>query len=213
MSQTNPPAENSPSPRNALYAKIGKRIRQARLMAKETNSRALSERLGWSGGRINNFETGISTPGVDETLQLCEALRVDPCWITYGAGSPRPAMQQERRHQNLMEVADEADLAGNLPELLAATGLTVERLEKLRASPFKQIPDRLARDCEKYLGKPWGWMDQIRAGAHCEGSLSESERDLLSVFGRLSLADRAKLRAIADILLCDPERIASGSLP
>ena len=59
--------------RNPLYVKIGKRIRQARLMAKESNSRALSIRLGWSGGRINNFETGISTPGVEETLLFCDA--------------------------------------------------------------------------------------------------------------------------------------------
>jgi hypothetical protein len=54
--------------RNPLYQKIGKRIRQARLMARETNSRALSIRLGWSGGRIHNYESGLSTPRVDETL-------------------------------------------------------------------------------------------------------------------------------------------------
>ena len=46
------------SARNPLYLKIGKRIRQARLMAKETNSRELSLRLGWSAGRIHNYETG-----------------------------------------------------------------------------------------------------------------------------------------------------------
>ncbi|MGD8421951.1 MAG: helix-turn-helix transcriptional regulator, partial [Gammaproteobacteria bacterium] len=70
-------AKKSASPvgkteRNPLYLKIGKRIRQARLMAKETNSRELSQRLGWSAGRIHNYETGLSTPGVDETLQFCE---------------------------------------------------------------------------------------------------------------------------------------------
>ena len=64
--------------RNPLYVKIGKRIRQARLMARESNSRDLSLRLGWSGGRLHNYETGLSTPGVDETLQFCEAVRVDP---------------------------------------------------------------------------------------------------------------------------------------
>ncbi|OGT89742.1 MAG: hypothetical protein A2286_02505 [Gammaproteobacteria bacterium RIFOXYA12_FULL_61_12] len=199
MAQTNPPPRSAPPLRNPLYIKIGKRIHQARLMARETNSRALSERMGWSGGRINNFETGISTPGVEETLQLCEALRVDPCWITYGVGSPCPALQQEIRHRNLMTVVDEAESAGYLPALLAATGLTVERLEKLRASPFKQVPDRLARDCEKYLHKPKNWLDQPK-----EEPLSPEAMDLLEVFGRLSSGDRGKLRAMAGILLGDP---------
>ena len=74
------------SERNPLYVKIGKRIRQARLMARESNSRELSLRLGWSAGRIHNYETGISTPGVDETLQFCTALNIDPGWLTYGIG-------------------------------------------------------------------------------------------------------------------------------
>jgi len=34
--------------RNPHYVKIGKRIHQARMMAKESNSRALSVRRGWS---------------------------------------------------------------------------------------------------------------------------------------------------------------------
>ena len=40
-----PPRKPSPA-RNPHYVKIGQRIRQARLMAKESNSRALSE-PGW----------------------------------------------------------------------------------------------------------------------------------------------------------------------
>ncbi len=72
-------ARHTKTERNPLYVKIGKRIRQARLMAKESNSRALSERLGWSGIRINNFETGASTPGVGEALKLSEVLGVSAC--------------------------------------------------------------------------------------------------------------------------------------
>ena len=80
------PLKDKPG-RNPVYLKIGKRIRQARLMARETNSRELSLRLGWSAGRIHNYESGLSTPRVEETLQFCEALQVDPAWITYGIGS------------------------------------------------------------------------------------------------------------------------------
>ncbi len=107
--------------RNPLYVKIGKRIRQARLMAKESNSRALSERLGWSGGRINNFETGASTPGMEETLQLAEVLSVDPCWLTYGVGSPRSGPRREHRSDNL-DAPDESQtdaLPDEMGKLLA----------------------------------------------------------------------------------------------
>jgi hypothetical protein len=58
---------------NPTYVKIGKRIRQAHLSAKVTNSREFSLGLGWSAGRVNNFELGISTPGPDETEIFAEA--------------------------------------------------------------------------------------------------------------------------------------------
>ena len=101
-------AINSKPVRNPLYQKIGKRIRQARLMARESNSRELSIRLGWSGGRINNYESGISTPGVEETLQFCAALNVDPGWITYGIGAPRPAELHSVRYRKFIEALDDA---------------------------------------------------------------------------------------------------------
>jgi hypothetical protein len=69
---------------NPTYVKIGKRIRQARMSARETNSRELSLRLGWSAGRVNDFELGISTPGPDETEVLAEQFKVNPAWVTYG---------------------------------------------------------------------------------------------------------------------------------
>lgn len=194
-------ASPSKDKRNPIYEKIGKRIRQARIMAKETNSRALSERLGWSAGRINNFETGISTPGVEETLQFCKAVGADPCWVTYGVGSPRASSLQATRHRNLMTIVGEAELAGTLPDLLDAIQLTPERLAKHHENPFKEIPDRLARRCEKHLQQRRGWMDESPVeDKYCE-PLPTDMRDLLTVYAKLSDADKQKLLAMSKLLL------------
>jgi transcriptional regulator with XRE-family HTH domain len=186
---------------NQTYVKIGKRIRQARLMAKETNSRALSQRLGWSGGRINNFELGISTPGPDETLMLGEILKVEPAWITYGVGSPRATALYTTRYCNFMAVVDEIAAAGELPDFLNALKLTGERLEKLQANPLKKIPDDMVRRCERYLKKPRGWFDETRIeNTFCE-PLPQDIRDLLHTYMKLSDSDKARLYEIAKVLL------------
>ncbi len=186
---------------NQTYVKIGKRIRQARLMAKETNSRALSQRLGWSGGRINNFELGISTPGPDETLILGEVLKVEPAWITYGVGSPRATAVYTTRYCNFMAVIDEIAASAELPDFLNALKLTVERLEKLQANPLKKIPDVMARRCERYLKKPRGWLDETRIeNTFCE-PLPQDMRDLLHTYMKLTNSDRVKLSEMAKVLL------------
>lgn len=192
---------NKKSELNPTYVKIGKRIRQARLMAKETNSRDLSLRLGWSAGRINNFEVGISTPGPDETETLAEIFGVRPAWITYGVEPMRSAELYTARHWNLMRVVEEAERAAELPALLEALKLSIERLEKHRASPLKKIPDAIARRCEKYLNKPRGWLDQTHVEArYCE-PLPSDMRDLLDIYVKLADEDRRKLYEMGRILL------------
>ncbi len=194
-------ARHAKTERNPLYVKIGKRIRQARLMAKESNSRALSERLGWSGGRINNFETGASTPGVEETLQLCEVLGADPCWITYGVGSPRASSLQSTRYRNFMIMVEDAEKKGELLELLEDVRLTVQQLEKYRANPFKPITDQLSRRCEQYMQQPKGWFDESHIEQGFCVPLPEDMRRLLLVYTKLSEADKRKLYAMSELLL------------
>lgn len=186
--------------RNPLYQKIGKRIRQARLMAKESNSRDLSIRLGWSAGRIHNYESGISTPGVDETLQFCAALNVDPGWITYGIGAPRPAELHTVRYRKFIEALDDAEQKGSLPDYLAAIKLSPERMRKFRNKPYTRIPDLMARRCEKYLGRRRGWIDEPADGVTAQADLSEEMRDLLALYARLTPADRQKFYAIGELL-------------
>jgi transcriptional regulator with XRE-family HTH domain len=194
------PVVGKPAP-NPTYVKIGKRIRQARLMAKESNSRQLSQRLGWSAGRINNFELGVSTPGPEETQILCEALKTNPAWVTYGVGSPRTSDLDSTRYRNLMTAVEEAEASAELLVLLAALKLSVERLEKLRANPFKKIPDTMARRCERHLNKPRGWLGASRIeDRYCE-PLPPDMRDLLDLYVQLSKDDRRKLYEMGRILL------------
>ncbi len=202
MPKAPPPSKQK---RNPVYEKIGKRIRQARIMAKETNSRALSERLGWSAGRINNFETGISTPGVEETLQYCEAVGTDPCWLTYGVGSPRASTLKTTRHRNLMTIIDDAERDGRLSATLDAIQLTPERLAKHRDNPFKEIPDRLARRCERFLNRRRGWMDESHVEDSSYAALPGDMRELLAVYAKLTDADKQKLHAMSKLLLDDAD--------
>ena len=189
------------SERNPLYVKIGKRIRQARLMARESNSRDLSIRLGWSGGRIHNYETGLSTPGVDETLQLCDAVGVDPSWITYGVGAPRPAELHSARYHNFIDALDNAEKQGYLEEYLAAIKLPIERMRKFRSKPYTKIPDVMARRCEKYLGHRRGWIDEFSTNSEIRPYLSEDIQELLVLYASLTSQNKKKFYAMGQLLL------------
>ena len=192
-------------PLNPLYVKIGNRVRQARKMAGETNSRALSERLGKSGGWLNNIETGLSTLGVEDTLLLCKELKVNPCWISYGIGSPSPAATQANRYRNLLAIISEAESEGGLPDLLAALKLSAPALEKLRGSPYKKITDRQARLCEEYLKKPHGWLD-VAHGASDYSALPKDEQKLLELHARLPKRDKGKLLTMIELWIDDPSQ-------
>jgi transcriptional regulator with XRE-family HTH domain len=187
--------------RNPLYQKIGKRIRQARLMARESNSRDLSIRLGWSGGRIHNYESGLSTPGVDETLQFCQAVGVDPSWITYGVGAPRPVELHSMRYRKFIDTLDQAEKQGNLEEYLAAVKLPIERMRKFRNNPYSKIPDVMARRCEKYLGQRRGWIDKATVSPQTHPNLSDDIQDLLLLFAKLSPRAKKQFYDIGELLL------------
>ena len=195
------PLSAKSSERNPLYVKIGKRIRQARLMARESNSRDLGIRLGWSGGRIHNYETGLSTPGVDEPLQFCEAVGVDPSWITYGVGAPRPAELHSTRYRNYIDALDHAAHPGSLEKSLAAIKLPIERMQKFRSKPYAKIPDVMARRCEKYLGQRRGWNDESTIDSEIRPYLSEDIQELLVLYASLTPQNKKKFYAMGQLLL------------
>jgi hypothetical protein len=201
MKKKKPASTTTATERNPLYLKIGKRIRQARLMARETNSRALSTRLDWRGGRIHNYESGLSTPGVDETLLFCAAVGVDPSWITYGVGAPRPAELHSARYRKFIDALDEAERQGNLEEYLAVIKLPIERMQKFRNSPYAKIPDLMARRCEKYLGQHRGWIDEATVGPNTHPDLPEHVQKLFELYEKLSPENKKKLYAMGELLL------------
>jgi len=201
MKQKETLAASNGGKRNPLYIKIGKRIRQARLMARETNSRDLSVRLGWSGGRLHNYETGVSTPGVDETLQFCDFVGVEPSWITYGVGAPRPAELHSPRYRNFIDALDTAEKEGYLEEYLAAIKLPIERMHKFRNNPYSKIADVMARRCEKYLGESRGWIDRSSLTAETRSQFSEDVQALLVLYASLTPPNKSKLYAMGQLLL------------
>jgi hypothetical protein len=74
-------------------------------------------------------------------------------------------------------------------------------MDKLQSTPFKKIPDQVARRCEKYLNKPRGWLDEVRIEErYCE-PLPPDMRALLEIYSRLSENDRRKLYEMGCILL------------
>lgn len=186
--------------RNPAYLKIGKRIRQARMMAGETNSRELGLRLGWSAGRIHNYESGLSTPGIEETLQFSEALKVNPAWVTYGIGDPRPADPQPSRYRKFMQSLDDAEKKGVLQEYLAAIKLPNERMQKFRSKPHAKIPDVMARRCEKYLKQHRGWIDEPVDEPGSPVYLTGDIQELLALYARLKPGERRKFVAIGQLL-------------
>ena len=188
------------STRNPHYVKIGKRIHQARMMAKESNSRSLSVRFGWSAGRIHNYETGLSTPGVDETLQFCEALRIDPSWLTYGIGAPRPADTHSNRYLKFIDALDKAEQEGALDKFLAVIKLPPERMAKFRNKSKSKIPDVMARRCEKYLGMHRGWIDEATDIPESQSHLPSDVQDLLSLYQKFSAENKKKFYAIGELL-------------
>ena len=186
--------------RNPAYLKIGKRIRQARMMAGESNSRELGLRLGWSAGRIHNYESGLSTPGIEETLQFSDALKVNPAWVTYGIGDPRPTDPQPDRYRKFMQALDDAEREGVLPEYLSAIKLPQERMQKFRSKPHAKIPDLMARRCEKYLKQHRGWIDEPMDEPGSPVYLTADMQELLALYARLKPEERRKFIAIGQLL-------------
>ena len=151
-------------------------------------------------GRIHNYETGLSTPGVDETLQFCQAVGVDPSWITYGVGAPRPAELHSVRYRKFIDVLDQAEKQGNLEVYLAAIKLPLERMRKFRNHPYSKIPDVMARRCEKFLGQRRGWIDEaINSQTH--HNMTEEIQNLLFLYAKLSSQAKKQLYAIGKLLL------------
>ena len=191
--------------KNPTAVQIGQRIKQARRMAGLDTAARLLERIpDWGASRLGNYEAGRSLPAPDDIKRIAEATGASPCWIMFGSGPIRAAGRdvQAIRHQNLARISEELRATrGRITPFLKALGISRHKLDTYLANPFQTLPDRLARRCEKFLGKPTGWLDEqhVESDPVC-ASFPEDMRRLMMIYSDLDADGRAKLLRIAEII-------------
>lgn len=192
-----------PPQKNPTAIKIGNRIKLARKMAGFDTAAQLNAHLSeWSPSRLGNYEAGISTPSPNDIEKIAELTEASPCWITFGIGPIRSSERdiQAIRHQNLVYIVNETREANSLKTLLSTLGISNQKLDEHLGNPFLTFSDRSSRRCEKFLGKPKGWMDEqhVESDPVC-AAFPEDMREIMTIYSNLEQADRQKLLHIARV--------------
>ena len=193
----------TPPNKNPTAIKIGNRIKQARKMAGFETAAQLNELLtDWSASRLGNYEAGISTPAPDDIERIAQLTHASPCWITFGIGPIRSSMRdiQAIRHQNLVYLVEQVKQVEKIKTLIAALGISPNKLDQHIDNPFVNISDRIARRCEKFLNKPKGWMDEqhVESDPVC-AAFPDDMREVMEIFSNLQEKERGKFLQIARI--------------
>lgn len=176
--------------KNPTAVQIGQRIKQARKMAGyDTAAQLLDKIPDWGTGRLGNYEAGISLPSPDDVKVISKITSSSPCWIMFGLGPIRSTGRdiQAIRHQNFEYVFETTKAQrGALPKLLKAIGLSRKKAEDYISNPFQTIPDRIAKQCEKYEKKPVGWIDEqhVESDPLC-AAFPEDMRHVMEIFSNL----------------------------
>ena len=175
---------------------IAARIKMARKMANLNTQAKLLEKIPeWSASRLGNYEASISTPAPDDILLIAKATESSPCWLMFGLGPIRPNARdlQAIRHQNLCNTYEELkNQRGPLFALLRELALDLEQLLQAIDNPFQKITDKIARQYEKHLSLPTGWMDEqhVEHDPLCL-SFPEDIRELMTLFSSLQTDHRS----------------------
>ncbi len=158
---------------------IGRRIAQARSMggfAKQSDlTGALNQRLptdtngraAWSDSRLGSYEAGFAIPHPADLQLIAELTGCSACWLTFGNGPIREQARslQAVRFQNLLLTVEHLRASGEavLPAVLQQAKMSEKGLTALLESGTGEVSDRIARQFERALGKPRGWMDEQHA--------------------------------------------------
>lgn len=202
------PRAKLPTQKNPTAVQIGQRIKQARKMAGfDTAAQLLAQLPGWGTGRLGNYEAGISLPAPDDVKTIARVTDASPCWIMFGLGPIRASGRdvQAIRHQNLEYLFDHARAQkGQLTRFLNAIGLSRTKVKAHIDNPFLAIADRIARKCEKFAGKPVGWLDEqhVESDPVC-AAFPEDMRQIMEIYSNLSETNRRKLLQIVEIFKAD----------
>ena len=194
--------------KNPTAVQIGQRIKQARRMAGINTAEALLEKIPeWKRSRLGNYEAGISTPSPDDVQLLAAATDASPCWIMFGAGPIRATGRdlQAIRHQNLIAIVEETKSNRSLSRLNKALGISREVLDSHLSNPFLDLPKRMMRSCEKFIGKPAAWMDEqhVENDPLCR-SFPDDMRELMTLYSNLTTSNRELLLRLARCIEREP---------
>jgi len=198
------PCAKTSSHKNPTAVQIGQRIKQARKMAGfDTAAQLLQKIPTWGAGRLGNYEAGISLPSPDDVKILAQVTRTSPCWIMFGHGPIRASGRdiQAIRHQNFVYLFEHAKAQkGRLTPFLKAIGLSRNKVDEHIVNPFLNIPERIARKCEKFAGRPTGWLDEqhVEADPVC-AAFPEDMRQVMEIYSNLSDDNRRRLLQIAEV--------------
>jgi len=192
--------------KNPTAVKIGQRIKQARKMAGFDTAAQLLEKLSdWGTGRLGNYEAGISIASPDDIQIIADATGASPCWIMFGHGPIRSTGRdiQAIRHQNFVHILESCkSKKGEMTKFLKATGLSRKKADEHLNNPFLNIPDRIARKCEKFAKKKVNWVDQqhVETDPICS-SFPQDMQKLMMIFSELEQADQKRLVKLAEIFI------------
>lgn len=190
--------------KNPTAIQIGQRIKQARRMAGyDTAAKMLEKIPNWSNSRLGNYEAGISLPSPDHVKLIAEATQVSPCWLMFGIGPIRSIGRdlQAIRHQNFVFIIDSIKAK---PKGIAAfyqsVGLSRHKCEAFINNPFSIIPENIVRQCEHFLAKPIGWMDEqhVESDPLCAAFPEEMQR-LMEIYSNLDSEKRALFLKMAEV--------------
>lgn len=190
---------------------MGKRIRLARKMAGLTQERLLenASKPGASKSMVSNWENGRYRPNRDQIEAIAAATGTSPSWIERGYGPIGTDNRdiQAIRHQNLGYHWHEREIfklrTGSHSEYLSE-----ERILAYLCDPRVMIPDEAAREMERALGKPEGWMDE----QHVENdpvleSLPPDAREVLHIYSELPQKYRPLLIGLIQSLKTEIEKM------
>lgn len=175
---------------------VGKRIRQARIMAGFDTIVSLSEHFAdWSDSRLGNYETGTSMPNPLDIGRIAKATDTNPCWLMFGMGSIRAESRdiQTIRHQNFTQVFNSLSRAEKI-SLRNQLKLKPKQLANHLNNPFLTITATLCHKLERHVAKPKGWMDEqhIDSDGLCD-FFSDDLREILTIYSDLDTQGRAML--------------------
>lgn len=190
--------------KNPTAIQIGQRIKQARKMAGFNTAAQLLEEIGdWGTGRLGNYEAGISIASPDDIKTIADTTGSSPCWIMFGHGPIRSTGRdiQAIRHQNFVYIFENCKTEkGAIAKFLKAIGLSRKKVDEHLNNPFLNIPDRIARKCEKFAKKSVGWIDtqHVETDPIC-AAFPEGMQRLMMIYSELPETDQKRLLKLAEV--------------